>query len=252
MISKKIGVNIKNLEYSVIKKKSNSLSLVLGIIGFTCTIMVIPFLILWFLKVPIEINDITREYYEIEYKNFMIIFNSIFAGISIFIFSIVIILSVRKPKDYIFINKDMNFTKFFQVNINKNKLLFITDSKTFYYNKKTEKINNVHGKEEILELRNTYLFWEKWEDIKDYRVVSKNKKTILIFNYENKGTVLNYRYYFPTLSSNLPEKITEIINKRTTTSNSTASFNTYYFTENNRQINHRLPDKIVQALFESN
>ena len=123
---------------------------------------------------------------------------------------------------------------------------------TFYYNKKTEKINNVHGKEEILELRNTYLFWEKWEDIKDYRVVSKNKKTILIFNYENKGTVLNYRYYFPTLSSNLPEKITEIINKRTTTSNSTASFNTYYFTENNRQINHRLPDKIVQALFESN
>jgi len=90
------------------------------------------------------------------------------------------------------------------------------------------------------------LFWLKWENIEDFKIKMKNKKTVLEFMEKTNKTVLKYRYSIPQSNSYLPERITETITNRTRSGKSNlSSYNIYYFTDNNVQRNLNLPNKVT-------
>lgn len=248
MISNETGVNFTNLDYSIIKKKNKTLTLVFLIIAISFFLVVIPFLVLMIIKIPIEINEVIRSYDEPEYQSFMVIFLGVFGSLTVFFLLLAYLFKIKQPVDYIIINKDNEFRKYYQVNYKKNQFLFFIENRAFYYNKITDQIRNINDYSEILALKNKYLFWLKWDDISDYKIINKNKKTILIFNYKNSRIVLNYRYYFPINNNSSPEKITEVISNKSTSTNSLQAYNTYYFTDNNHQLNIKHNNTVYNAL----
>ncbi|MDT8337464.1 MAG: hypothetical protein RQ856_06535 [Candidatus Izemoplasmatales bacterium] len=218
------------------------------IIAISFGLVVIPFIVIFLLKEPIEINDVMHQFSDPEYQSFMIIFISAFGLITLIFLIVAYIFKIQKPSDYIIINKDNNFRKYYQVNYKKNQSLFITENGAFYYNKLTNQIRKISDYREIQVLKGKYIFWLIWDDIIDYRVIKKNKKTILIFSSEKSRIVLNYRYYFPISKSSLPEEITEIISNKSPSRNSIQSFYTYYFTDNNRQLSIKHSITVFNAL----
>jgi len=235
MMRQKLGINFTNSEYSVVKKKNYLPFLILSILALTSILITAVFLIIWLFKLPIEINGVTREFNDPEYQNFISLFFIIFIILILISSILALIFKITKPKDYIFISKDLNFNKLYVINNKFKSKVFLNDKMVIFYNEQDNSVQKFTKANEIQEIKNKYIFWDCWDDIKDYKILNRTKKTILIFNKEKQGIVLNHRYYFKGGSSYYPEKIMEIITKKTNTSNSTFSINAYFFTNNNRQ-----------------
>jgi len=250
MITQKLGINFTNLDYSIVKKKNHLPFLILAIFALTSILISAAFLIIWLFKLPIEIDGVTRAFNDPEYQSFISLFFIIFISL-IFILSVLaFVFKIMKPKDYIFISKDMNFNKLYLINHKNNNKIILTEKTVIYYSNFDDSVQKFTNLKDVQEIKNKYIFWDCWDDLKEYKIINKTKKTILIFNKEKQGIVLNHRYYFKGGSSYYPEKIMEIVNKKTNTSNSTFSINTYYFTSNNRQVNLKLPEKVIRILNE--
>ena len=92
--------------------------------------------------------------------------------------------------------------------------------------------------------------WIRWNELKEFKIKQKNKRTVLEFLEKTKRTVLKNRYMMPVSNSYLPEKIIEIISNRTGAQKSNLSaYNTYYFTENNIQKQLNLPQKVFNYFY---
>ena len=250
MITQKLGINFTNLDYSVVKKKNHLPFLLLAIFALTSILITAAFLIIWLFKLPIEIDGVTHQFSDPEYQNFISLFFIIFI-IIIFILSVLtFIFKIMKPKNYIFISKDINFDKLYLIIHKNSSKIILTEKMVLYYNDQGDEVQKFTNIKDVQEIKNRYIFWDCWDDLKEYKIINKTKKTILIFDKDKQGIVLNHRYYFKGGSSYYPEKIMEIVNKKTNTSNSTFSINTYYFTNNNRQVNLKLPEKVIRILNE--
>jgi len=176
MISNEIGVNFLNLDYSVIKRKNKTLSLVFMIIAISFGLVVIPFIVIFLLKEPVEINGVMHQFNELEYQTFMIIFISAFGLVTLIFLIVAYIFKIQKPSEYIILNKDNNFRKYYQVNYKRNQSLFITKNGAFYYNKLTDQIRKISDYREIQVLKDKYIFWLNWDDISDYKIIKKKNK----------------------------------------------------------------------------
>lgn len=248
MISTEIGLDLNNLEYAIIKKKNQILPLVLIIIGFSFLLVAIPFLVIWLLQVPVEINGVNRYPYEQIYINFMVTFNAIFTSLTISILLAAFILNKKKPMDFIIINKDFDYNTYYEIILKKNRSIFFTQKKAFYYNYLSNELEEISSKEEILYLIDKYIFWKKWMNVESYKVVKKNKKTILKFSYKNRRIVLNYRYALIYQGNTIPYLIRESVGNNQNSRNSTNVMNSYYLTNLNRNISRKLPEKIMKVI----
>jgi hypothetical protein len=248
MISTEIGLDLNNLEYAIIKKKNQILPLVLIIIGFSFLLVAIPFLVIWLLQVPVEINGVNRYPYEQIYINFMVTFNAIFTSLTISILLAAFILNKKEPMDFLIINKDFDYNTYYEIVLKKNKSIFFTQKKAFYYNYLSNELEEISAKEEILYLIDKYIFWKKWKNVESYKVVKKNKKTILKFSYKNRRIVLNYRYALFYQGNTIPYLIKESVGNNQNSRNSTNVMNSYYLTNLNRNISRKLPEKIMKVI----
>ncbi len=243
-----IGFDFSNLEYGTISKKNSIAFLIIAITSLSFIIIFIVFLILYMFKVPIEINDIVREYSDPEYQNFMRVFLGIMGAISLpsIIYSVVYLL--RQPTPYIYINKDSNFETYYQINLSKKKTLYLFDKTAFYYYPLTKETRQLNNYQEIMDLKQNYLFWLKFKDIQNYKVKKSEKKTVLTFDLPRQRTVLKYHYTLYYNMSSMPEKIREIIQNKSSTRNSVNQMNTYFFTSINQVPNISLPSEITAKL----
>jgi hypothetical protein len=248
MIARKLGFDLKNIDYGLIKKRNNTAIFVLGLLFSIFFWVFVSFVIIWLIKIPIEINGVTREYNEIEYQNFMMTFTTVFGSfLLIFLIGLIIGLS-QKPKDFIIISKDINLNKIYLIHYKKNRQAIIIGDRLFLYNGFTNGYEIIKNMEKINELKSKYLFWERWEEIGKYKITDKTKKTILTFKIEDGGIVFKYRYSLKKSSSNIPFKISESVEKMAARNNVGANFNTYYFYDINRKNDLKLPDVIVKVL----
>lgn len=247
MLNNEIRVDFANLNYSIIKKKDFLAFMILAIIAFSFALIVIPFLIIWVLKAPMEINGVIRQANETEYIQFMTVFVAVFGSVTLLLLLTLLVTHKEKAKDFIIIDKDINLNRFYEI-ILKNKSLFISESKTFYFHHKNETIDMINDYQAKVQLRNKYLFWEKWEKLENYKILNKKKKTVLVFKEKIGRTVLYYRYYFPNDGSYLPSKITEIISNQSANTRSNQRISTYVFTENNKTINRHYHRKVLEII----
>ncbi|MDD3712724.1 MAG: hypothetical protein PHZ28_04420 [Candidatus Izemoplasmatales bacterium] len=248
MIARKLGFDLKNIDYGLIKKRNNTAIFVLGLLFSIFFWVFISFVILWLMKIPFEINGVTRESSEIEYHNFMMTFTAVFgAFLLIFLIGFIIGLS-KKPKDFIVISKDINLNKIYLIHYKKNRDAIIIGDSLFLYNRFTNGYEIIKNIEKINELKSKYLFWERWEDIEKYKITDKAKKTILKFKIEDGGIVFKYRYSFNKSSSNIPFKISESVEKIASRNNIGTNFNTYYFYDINRKNDLKLPEVVAKVL----
>ncbi len=247
MLNNDIRVDFDRLDYSIVKKKDFLAFMILAIIGFSFALIVIPFLIIWLVQAPIEINNVIRQADEPEYIEFMTIFLSIFGSLTVLILISLLITYKNQAKDYIIIDKDINLNRFYEVILN-NKSLFISESKTFYFRHKNETIDMINDYQAKDQLRNKYLFWEKWKNLDNYKILNKKKKTVLVFKEKIGRTVLYYRYYFSNDGSYLPGKITEIISNQSANTRSNQRISSYVFTENNKAVNRHYHRKVLDII----
>ncbi|PKK94525.1 MAG: hypothetical protein CVV60_05970 [Tenericutes bacterium HGW-Tenericutes-5] len=246
MINNQINLRFDNLDYSIIKKKNINPAFFLFLNGFIYLSVAIPFVVLWLLEVPFEINEELHQASDIEYIRFMSIFLGIFLSISLVCIIVGVLFLRRKPQDYIFISKDLNFDEIYKIRQNKRTTIYIKKNKGLIYDEVTEGVLEINTLSEINDILNKYLFWLKWENIEDFKIKMKNKKTVLEFMEKTNKTVLKYRYSIPQSNSYLPERITETITNRTRSGKSNlSSYNIYYFTDNNVQRNLNLPNKVT-------
>lgn len=248
MIARKLGFDLKNIDYGMIKKRNNTVIFVFGLLFSIFFLVFISFVILWLIKIPIEINGVTRESSEVEYQEFMMTFTTVFGSfLLIFLIGFISGLS-KKPKDFIVISKDINLNKIYLIHYKKNRDAIIIDDSLFLYNGFTNSYEIIRNIQKVNELKSKYLFWERWEDVEKYKITDKAKKTILKFKIEDGGIVFKYRYSFNKSSSNIPFKISESVEKMAARNNVGANFSTYYFYDINRKNDLKLPDVVVKAL----
>lgn len=247
MLNKDIRFDFNNLEYSVIKKKNFLAFMIIAIITFSFALILIPFIIIWIVQAPVEINGVIRQADESEYVSFMTTFVSSFGILTLILLISLIFIHKSQAKDYIVIDKDINLNRFYEVILSK-KSLFISESKTFYFQHQTETIDMINDYQTANQLKNKYIFWEKWINLENYRLLEKKKKTVLIFNEKTGRTVFEYRYYFPNTGSYLPDKITEIISNKSASTKSNQRITTYIFTENNRTLSRHYHRKVLDFI----
>jgi len=252
VINNQISLRFDNLDYSVIKKKNINPAFIFFLNGFIYLSVAIPFIVLWLLEVPFEINEELHQATDIEYIQFMSVFLGIFLSIALICIIAGVLFLKKKPQDYIIISKDINFDEIYKIRQNKRTTIYIKKNKGLIYDELTKEVLEINTLTEINEIFNKYLFWLKWENIKDYKVKMKNKKTVLEFMEKTNKTVLKYHYYIPLTSSYLPERITEVIANRTRSRRSNlSSYNIYYFTDNNVQRNLNLPKKVSDFFYDA-
>ena len=245
MINNRISLRFDNLDYSVIKKKNINPAFILFLNGFIYLSVAIPFVVLWLLEVPFEINEELHQAGDIEYIRFMLIFLGVFLSIALICIIAGALFLKKKPQDYIFISKDINFDEIYKIIQDKRTTIYVKKNKGLIYDEVTKEVLEINTLTEINEILKKYLFWLKWENVKDYKIKMKNKKTVLEFTEKTNKTVLKYRYSIPLTNSYLPERITETINNRTRSRRSNlSSYNIYYFTDNNVQRNLNIPNKV--------
>jgi hypothetical protein len=240
-----IGFDFSNLEYGIISRKNSILLIISAITTSAFFIIFLIFFILYLAKVPIEINGVIREFYETEYKSFFSIFLLVMGGISFpgLIYSIFFFF--KKPSPYIYITKDSNFETYYQINLSDTKILYIFSKIAFYYYPSSKRLEEINSYNDIVELKQKYLFWQLFADVKDYTIKNKTKKTILSFKKQKQRTVLEYRYTFYHNDSFIPNKITEMVQNKSSYRNSLNQINTYYFDDLNQVPNINLPQEIV-------
>lgn len=245
MINKQINLRFDNLDYSTIKKRNINPAFIFFLNGFIYLSVAIPFLVLWILGVPFEINEQLRQPGDVEYIQFMSIFLGIFGSIALVCIITGILFLTKKPLEYITIGKDADFIEILKFRQDRRNQIFIKNHKGVIYDELSDSILEINTSSEIDEIINKYLFWLRWENVQDYNIKQTNKKTVLKFLEKTNQTVLKYRYIIPVTNSYFPEKITETINNRTRSRRSNlSSYNIYYFTDNNVQINLKLPQKV--------
>jgi len=242
-----IGFDFSNLQYGVIKKKNLLAPLILLILSVTFLLIMIPFLLLWFFEVPIEINGVMRESSEIEYQNFMKIFLSIFGFLTIGQILILIYFYKRNPREYIIISKDLNLDSYYRIKLSNTLYLYIFPDQAMYYDESNNSLRKINDYKEKQALEKKYIFWDRWNNIEDYQIKKNNKKTVLIFDDKNNRTALRYRYTFSLTNNLIPKKITEIVSSRTS-NNTMNSINVYYFIDINRLASLRLPQEIIKLV----
>ncbi|MDD4070145.1 MAG: hypothetical protein PHF05_06805 [Candidatus Izemoplasmatales bacterium] len=247
MIYDDLGFNIDSLEYGLIRKKTNILTLLFFIFFVTFLMVLLPFSFFWVLKVPIEINEVNREYWETDYQNFMIWYHLILGLLILLSGIFTLVFFKRKPFDYIIINKDNNLNNYLQINTNKNRSLYVNDEKCFFFSSETGKTEEITDPIMIDSLLNKYVFWHRWNKINDYKIKKLNKKTILSFKVKVNGIVYVYRYRIICDYNNLPTKITETVGVKSN-SRTSSIFMTYYLENLNRPIHSNLDKRALDKL----
>jgi hypothetical protein len=250
VVNNQINLRFENLDYSIIKKKNINPIFILILNGFIYLSVAMPFLVLWLVGVPFEINEQMRQPTDIEYIRFMSILLGVFLSIAAISLVAAFILLKAKPKEYITIGKDIDYEEFYKIKKDKRNIIFIKRNKGIFYDEASDSIAEINSAAEINEILYKYLFWLNWNDIKEYKIKQKNKKTVLEFLEKNNRTVLKYRYTIPVSNSYLPKEITETITNRTRSQKSSlSSYNRYYFTDNNIQKNLNLPQKVFNYFY---
>ncbi len=246
-----LGFDYSTLEFASISKKNHLLLLIMLIFSSSFFIILITFIILYLLKVPMDINGVQREFSEPEYSSFFTMFLTILTALSLLGIIIAIIQIFIKPKPYINLNKDIDLNKYYQIIINNSKEFYLFDQIGFYYFPKTQEVTKIKNYSEIINLKEKYIFWERFNKVENPKIKILPKKIVLSFKQKNQRTILQYRYSFKNINGIYPEIVSEAIQNGSGTRNSLNQMATYYFDSINRQPNTRLPDKIITILQEN-
>ena len=242
-----LGFDFSNLETCSIKKKNYVLPLVTSIIGITFLPIFIVFLILFLLEVDIDFNGVPSTYGTPEYMRFFSIFLPVFGLLTIILMILTFYGLFSKPKKYMVIDKDTtNFNTYYYIhNHKRNEYIYLTDEFVLVYNERYNSFKEETNPKTITKLKNHYIFWNEFSNLKDYKIKQKKKSTVLKYK-------TNYRiskaYYFSNDIHIVPNKITEMISASNYSKNSIQSFTTYFFEEINRRQHVDIHPEIIKKL----
>ncbi|XFA99675.1 hypothetical protein ACAG96_03600 [Candidatus Izemoplasma sp. B36] len=229
-----LGFDFSNLQTCTIKKKNHLFPLITTIIGLSFLPIFIVFLVLFLLQVNIEMNNIPTTYGDPEYMKFFSIFLPVMGGISL----IFIILSIygltMKPKLYMVVDKDKtNFDTFYYIyNSFRKEYIYLTENFVLIYNERYKNLREETSYREISKIKNKFIFWKEFSDLKNYVVKRKRNKTILKYKSDYR---YQKSYHFSNDIHIVPNKIKEYISTYGVSKGNIQGFSTYYFEAVNRR-----------------
>ncbi|MBN2504618.1 MAG: hypothetical protein JXB20_04670 [Bacilli bacterium] len=207
MTANEIGYDFNKIRTAVIFKHNRMISLMSLILFPTFFLIFLSFLIIYLLRVPMEINDITRNFGEPEYHRFFSIFLPVSGGLSFMQIILFLFIDKALPKTTIYLKTD----------VDNNLSVYAVDKKKHVYvdNLQTVTFYTAHGdylrsedKYLIYKTMNDLVFWHGLDSIKDFKIRKKlritkisyldpssgnsEKKTYSI-KFDDSGNISHYR-----------------------------------------------------------
>lgn len=192
-----IGYDFQKIKSATFMRKNRTLAMVALIIAPTFLIIFAAFMILYLLKVPMEINGFTRQFSDREYQSFFQIFLGINASV-IFIMLILFVVSIKmKPKPYLYYTTDVDGDPILYA-LDRKSITYIDQHQLIRLDLKSKQVGKTDSKSEIYARQNALLFWKKLEGATKFRVKQgmKKIKIIVIDTVGNRTQRLVYRLYF--------------------------------------------------------
>lgn len=242
-----LGFDFSNLTNCTIKKKNYIIPLITSIIGLSFLPILIVFLILFILKVDIEINGVLTAYGAPEYMQFFNIFLPVFGILTLLLLIFTLYGLFSKPKKYIMIDKDpSNFETFYYIYNNKrNEYIYLTDKFALIYNERLKSLREETNSKAIASLKSHFIFWDDFSSLENYKIKEKRKSKVLKFKTDYG---YSKSYYFSNDIYIVPNKITEIVGSSNYGRNNIQGITTYFFEDMNRKQQLEIHPEIYKRL----
>jgi hypothetical protein len=246
-----LGFDFSNASSFTMLKKNRLARIYFLIIGFIMLSLLLVFGILFILKVPMDNHGVTYNFGDPEYNKIYITILTVFGVITlaclIGYFSVVFL----KSKKYIIKSLNTEGETFYYIYDRSNEI-YLTKEKLLIFKKNLNKLYDDSKPEQIENAFQHYIFWEKFNDITDYRIKALNKKTILKFKLKIGRIAYTNTYKFEDIGSVLPGKITESITYSNRGNNRIQRMNTYYLESINQSQSIDYPREMLQAINQIN
>lgn len=242
-------VDFSRLKSFVLYRK-NLLGLFLSlIIGPAFITIFLVFAILFLLKVPMEINDVIRYYYEMEYQEFFQVFLWVFGIISLSGILIGVLTLLQKPKPYLYFGQNLELEDVLFV-IEKKYQLYLDNNRMIRYDPINSTINESKNLSEISSEKKRLLFWRDLDSKEKLKISQKTKKTKIRYqdSFRRKIRVVTITICYDEIGHVV--SYSEMINSRLSGNQSIDSVKEYYFRDVNQYQRIPLP-KAIQDLISS-
>ena len=246
-----LGFDYSKLKTCTIYKKNFLLKMMFFILSVTFGVILITFLILYFLKVPMDFNGVKRGFDDPIYQQFFTVFLSIWGGIT-FVFIVMTIIPVAKKKrPYIIVDQDANLNTFYYIyDYRQHQEIYLTDDYALIYRERYGRVDKESNPEQIKQLKDFFVFWLHFPDINNAKIKHMNHKTIVKFKEKQSGRFVNYyrKYVFKDLNHTVPLIVKENVMVRIGGNYRTQSLNLFYFEDINQTPSLQMRPEIKKAL----
>jgi hypothetical protein len=136
--------------------------------------------------VPVEINDVLRQFDEAEYQQFFQVFLGVMGGISFVGGSIIVLSLIQKPKPFLYLGQSASF----------EEAMFAVERKTETYLEKdrlirltlqTGKIEESRNVGEIEKEKKRLLFWHDLSSKEQLKITQKPHRSIIRYQELSRG-----------------------------------------------------------------
>lgn len=235
-----LGFDYSNLSSCNVKRKNFIIALIFFILAICFLPIFLVFLGIYLAKTPMEINGVYVNYGDPSYQSFFATFLGSFGLISAASLAVGVTNLFGKPKTYFIMNQNtMTLEPYFYIfNRRKHEEIYLTEKKAYIYNTMYNKVFEEINPNAIRELFNKFIFWKEFETIHDYKVIQKEKKTILKYTTdksENSRVRLRKVYSFSNNINIVPVSVTESISYASYGNRNNQNYYKYYFEDINRQ-----------------
>jgi hypothetical protein len=186
LTSTELGYDFKRIRTAVISIRNQVVSFI-GLIFFLCFApIVIVFAILYFLEVPMEINDVLMGPTNPQYQNFFLVFLLAMGLPSLGSLVVIILgrLSTLKPSIYLSFTED--YVQIVYV-VTARKHYYIEPERMIVLDLKTDSISKSNNSQEIRKVLLDHWFFLVLDDINDYKI--KKYRNCVKFKFQ----VTDYR-----------------------------------------------------------
>jgi hypothetical protein len=244
-------VDFSRLKSFVLYRK-NLLGLFLSlIIGPAFITIFLVFAILFLLKVPMEINDVFREYSEPEYQSFFQIFLLVMGSISIMSLMVMIITLFKKATPYLYFGQSNNFEEAIYV-IEKKYHVYLETNRMIRFDPYTKSIREINNVDEIAQEKKRLLFWQDLSQKKRLKIKTGFNKTKIRFQEsvrgKNKDVSITIRY---NQTGNV-QSYTKMVSSNNAGNQNIESYYNYFFHDVNFYQRIPFPKEVQDRLLMRN
>lgn len=245
-----LGFDYSNMVSCTIRRKSHLLALISFIFVASFLLILAPFLVLYIMKVPVDINGVPNAPGTPAYNEFMVTMLAIFGGLSTIFLFLGLVNLITKPHLFMIVDNNPEMDRFYYIyDRRRQQEIYLTEKFAIIYRKVYQATTKETNPSAIKEILDHYAFWRHLELTEDAVIKDKVNKTILKFKEKmSRYSTKVRRYVFSNDVNVVPVKVSESITVNTGGNTRSQAMYTYYFEDVNRKQIFEIHPEIKKTL----